>query len=639
MCSIFGSVARDTWGARSDAREIAASVSRELTHRGPDDHGWEILHEDGTWSNEKSRRSSPWRMLLGMNRLSIIDLSHDGHQPMRTADGRYTIVLNGEIYNYRELRKELESAGTRFHSRTDTEVLLHAFSRWGKNCLDRLIGMFAFAVFDAGLNRLFIARDFFGIKPLFYRIGDYSFSFASEICGLLRFPDSERKMDIKKAFEFLIERGVDSDNRTMVAGVLQLPPAHYMEVDVATGTASKPRRYWKIDTRKRTDVSFREAADTVREIFLKSVRLHLRSDVPLGVALSGGIDSSAIASAIRHIEPDADLKTFSFVPGEDTEISEEKWIDIANKSVRATGHKVIVKTEEIVPDLDRLIYRLGEPFLSTSVYAQYKVYQLARSCGVTVTLDGQGADELLAGYYGYPEERMESLLSEGKGVDALRFLISSSTWSGRRKMTIVKNVIHDAFPALRRKRVFPPWMRATAFLDAGCAVNGVKRSPASIYHGRDKLRITLARQATEAGLVGLLRHGDRNSMAWSIESRVPFCDRELAEYLLSLPEEYLIDMEGRTKSVFRAAMKGLVPDEILERRDKIGFSTPEAKWLPMAVDWVEDTIDSSRGSRLLDHGILRDEWRSILDNRKPYSNAIWRWICFMRWKKLYNVSE
>lgn len=649
MCGIYGWVPDK--GSRSAALvwETAQRLSDMMRTRGPDDFGSETRNGSQWVSRSKDVPSgAEVTILLGQNRLAIIDLSPDGHQPMSYANERYRIVFNGEIYNYKELQKELEELGYLFKSHSDTEVLLASYAEWGPECVLKFVGMFAFALFDEEKSELFCARDFFGIKPFYYWNGYGGFSFASELPALLMVPGVERKLDPQKAYDYLRYGFVDIGGQTMIEGIHQLPPAHSLKISIGPEGAvvGEPRRYWHIDLSKKSKDTFVEAAAKVRQLFLESIKLHLRSDVPLGIALSGGIDSSSVACAVRTLYPDLPIKTFSYVATDSAEISEEKWIDLVNSRIEAESHKIYVSPDELVSDLDALISRLGEPFVSTSIYAQYRVFKLVRESGVTVTLDGQGADELLAGYIGYPAERVESLLRSFRLLSAIRFFFRTIRWPGRSWLSILASVSRRMIPQslsnLGRRvigqELMPPWLKSNWFEERK-VIAGVRQEVDSIYASKDKVRSALAIALTYRGLSMLLRHGDRNAMSFSVESRVPFLTKELAEYLLSLPEEYLIDNDGRTKSVFREAMRGIVPDEVLNRRDKIGFQTPESGWFAKLSPWITEILAQARDSEVIDAEAAAKEWREVESGRKPFDSTVWRWINFLQWKAALGVIE
>ena len=623
MCGIVGA-----WfsGRRIEGGGLIRAALEELRHRGPDDRGSE-RYDVGVGE-----------LYFGHARLSIIDLSNAGHQPMSSPDRRYSIVFNGEIYNYPELKTELASLGCTFVSESDTEVLLSAWAMWGESILHRLIGMFAFVVFDRVRETITCVRDPFGIKPFFYSTSAGKFVFASEIGAVRKLLGSKQVLDWQQAYNYLVMADYDSGERTFFRDVKHLLPGHILTLSLSA-TQVSIRRWWSPSIAESWNGDFLDAAEVLREMFLRSIRLHMRSDVPLGAALSGGLDSSSVVCAMRHLEPDATINTFSFI-ADDSPISEEVWVDQVNSHIRARAFKVKVTGEELARDLDDMIRVQGEPFGSTSIYAQYRVFRLASECGVTVTLDGQGADELLGGYQGYPGARMHSLLDRRQYFNTLAFLNNWSRWPGRTRRGGVARLINeltdgDVNAKLRRLsgyREFPEWLDVHQLREAG--VKGLRLGDRGTEEedvcGRrmmSALRISLTRK----GLPSLLRHADRNSMRFSVESRVPFLTYEMAEFLLSLPEEYLVSQDGETKSVFRAAMRGIVPDKVLDRRDKIGFSTPEQVWLFGMADTVRSWLVTESPIPFIDQRRIIEEFDLIVSGKKKFSWQVWRWVNFIRW--------
>lgn len=625
MCGIAGG-----WFT-SDPSQLASRMEAALHTmrlRGPDDRGHECMAYPGG------------KVVLGHTRLSIIDLTSGGHQPMYSQGGRYALVFNGEIYNYRELRLELQNAGHTFHTDSDTEVLLTAWLQWGQACLPRLTGMFAFVIFDKAEGRLTCVRDGFGIKPFFYHQEAGSFLFASELNAVKALKNAKAALNWQRAYDYLVLGDYDSDAQSFVAGVHHLLPGHLVSLDLATGILDAPVSWWRPGIQK-IDISFRDATAVLKEKFLNSVRLHLRSDVALGAALSGGIDSSAVVCAMRHIEPEAPIKTFSYI-AQDSHLSEEAWVDLVNTRVGATPHKVIVRPEEMVRDLDDMILAQGEPFGSTSIYAQYCVFKLAKEKSVTVTLDGQGADELLAGYSGYPGPRVRSLLETGQYRQAWKFLNRWAKWPGRSLPEGLKRVVGayssgHVYQWLRRLNgglAVPAWVRSSALEDQGVSI-GFKNELVSDEDAGRRLAAALRDASTKRGLPSLLRHADRNSMRFSVESRVPFLTNDLANFLLSLPEQYLVSGQGETKHIFRAAMRGIVPDAVLDRKDKIGFETPEKAWLlsmaPVLRSWLEEDVGVSFFNQL---AVLK-EFDQIVAGDRPFTWQVWRWVNFVRWHRQF----
>jgi asparagine synthase (glutamine-hydrolysing) len=616
---------------------------RLLEHRGPDDHGWLALSREGVRLGRGHSCPSEAEVLLLHRRLSILDLTDAGWQPMGTPDGRHYIVFNGEIYNYLELRAELEVLGHVFRSRSDTEVLLHAYTEWGQQALSRLVGMFAFAILDTHARRLFLARDCFGIKPLYYTHATAAFAFASEIKALLELPGRSRRADPQRLFDYLRHGRTDHGGGTMFADVCQLPAAHYLEVSLDRPGEVCPVRYWQVSLDEPLDVSLEAAAARLRELFLESIRLHLRSDVPVGAALSGGIDSSAIVTAMRQVEPRLEIHTFSYV-AEDPALSEERWVDVVGRGAGAVLHKVQPTPDELIAELDELIYQQEEPFGSTSIYAQHRVFRLAREAGITVMLDGQGADELLGGYRPYLAARLASLARQGRWTEASRFLVRAARQPGTggigRILLQTGSLLVPAGAQAQARRLagkplMPPWLNARWF-----AEHGVRPQIPHSNGMREVLHDQLHQTLVETSLPMLLRYEDRNSMAHSIESRVPFLTTPLVEFILRLPEEYLIAADGTSKNVFRRAMRGIVPDAVLQRRDKIGFATPEQAWLAKLRPWVDKTLAGEAARRipaLHGPGVQR-EWTAVLQGRKPFDFRVWRWVNLIRWAERFGVT-
>jgi asparagine synthase (glutamine-hydrolysing) len=628
MCGLFGYYSSKHLIDPVEMQSKLLASQQALHHRGPDDRGYERF--DIAQSSE---------LILGHTRLSIIDLSLGGHQPMKSQDGRFSIVFNGEIYNYKELRQELKDIGHAFLTESDTEVLLTAWQCWRQECLTRLIGMFAFVVYDAKLNTITCVRDAFGIKPFFFADDSGQFFFASEINALLELRKQPKKLCLQRTYDYLVHGVYDNNELTFIDGVKHLMPGCLMEFNLSKASITKTIKWWTPSIKERTDLSFEQAAEKVREQFLENVKLHLRSDVPLGAALSGGIDSSAVVCAMRYLEPKADIHTFSYI-AKDSPISEEKWVDFINEHTHAKSYKVVANGDEFLSDLNDFIQAQGEPFASTSIYAQYRVFKLAKQNGMTVTLDGQGADELLAGYSGYPVQRMQSLFEQRDFKTLLSFTHQWKSWPGRGRIKaykclaagIVPNNLRPLLKNLFIKSPKPDWINVEYLLQQGVDLKTELQSQLVDNRGRRVVE-TLASSLQLAGLPQLLRHADRNSMHFSVESRVPFLTIPTADLFFSLPEEYLISNKGETKSVFRAAMRDIVPDQILDRKDKVAFETPEKAWLtamaPTLRKWLEDTKEID----FINTRALLIDFELVMVGKKPFTSQVWRWVNFIRWHK------
>ena len=638
MCGIAGCVVSSPEVVR---REWLSSMAATLRHRGPDGSGF-LQWSTGEPAVGRDPDLPPGQVGLVHQRLAILDLSENGWQPMRSHDGRQHIVYNGEIYNYVELREQLRLAGHEFRSSGDSEVLLAALSEWGTDALTRLVGMFAFAALDVERRTLTLARDAFGIKPLYYATWPGGLAFASEVKALLELPNVSRRGSARAVQDYLRSGSLAVDSQTFFADVRQLPPGHSAVISLDAPDRVRPTRFWSLPSVRDIDVPFAEAADQLRSLFVDSIRLHLRSDVPVGTALSGGIDSSAIVAAVRAVGgDDIDIRTFSYI-ADDPGLTEERWVDLQAGAAGAKAEKVCPPVGDLVRDLDRLIRVQDEPFGSTSIYAQYRVFGMAAEAGVKVMLDGQGADEMLAGYQPYVPARVATLLRRGRPAGALRLAHHASRNPGSASLaTIAGKGAMSLLPASAARAArarfgsgndAQGWLDAQWFEARGCQPVELKADAS--------LSAALLRDFGRDSLPGLLRYEDRNSMTFSIESRVPFLTPQLADFVFRLPESYLLGRDGTSKSVFRAAMRGLVPDQILDRRDKIGFATPEKKWLQALRPWIGDVLSQADpdGVPMLRLSAVRRELDDVLDGRSAFGWQVWRWINLIRWTELYDVD-
>jgi len=637
VCGLFGVVASPP--GLLDERRVERLLAL-LHHRGPDDRGWLTVDRTGVRTGTEPEDLAGDVVLLH-TRLSILDLSPSGHQPMSTPDGRFHLSFNGEIYNYVELREELRSLGYEFVSGTDTEVLLAAWAHWGAATLGRLIGMFAFALVDNERRVLVLARDHFGIKPLYFAPLHGRLAFASEIAPLLELPGVSRRADPQRVYDYLRFDRVDDEAQTIFAAVRQIQPGHYAEVELDSPDGVVQREYWRLEPQSPDGLSLDEAAERLRDLFLENVRLHLRSDVPVGAAFSGGVDSSANVTAMRFLSGQGlELHTFSYV-ADDPVVNEERWMSIVAREAGVIAHTVETTPEEMRHDLDRLIEVQGEPFGGTSIYAQYRVFKLAREAGIKVMLDGQGADELFAGYRYYLPDRFGGLLARGQLVTGLRLLSALSDLPAANRFEVVANGLQRVAPFASRtflrtlagRPLVPDWLDRSWLEARGVVASDPSQSV------RGNLRAHRI-ASVQGNLRTLLRYEDRNSMAFSIESRVPFLTPALAQFAVGMPDDYLIAPDGTGKLVLRRSLRGLVPDPILDRRDKIGFATPEATWLRTLHTWVETVFrsDAARAAGPLRVDAARRRWQEMRDGKRPFDPTAWRWLNLIRWIDLFAVE-
>jgi len=595
-----------------------------LAHRGPDGEGhW--LNDTGT-------------VAFGHRRLSIIDLSDAGAQPMQrmlfsTIDGeekRYTITYNGEIYNYIELREELYSFGYRFQSKTDTEVILAAYDYWKEECLEKLEGMFAFAIWDAKTKKLFAARDRFGEKPFFFYFEEQHFVFASEMkalwaLGISKIPDS--KMLLNYIALGYVQNANDKE-QTFFENIFSLPPAHYLEFDFSRFDY-EVHPYWKLDKEILQEITPDLAIEKFNRLFALSVAHRLRSDVSTGSSLSGGIDSSSILAGVTQSQLlEQPQQTFSAVfPGHQKD--ESKYIHTAVQHFHLQNHQVTPSVDQLITDFEKLCYHQEEPFQSSSIYAQYKVFELARIHEIKVMLDGQGADETLAGYNKYLHWYIQQLISRKKFKEAMlekKILLRNKTpfrWG-------LGNYLATYLPA-----------HAAIHLESK-EYNKIIRHPdinkqfIRSTHGREwegihkpiitKLNDILYFNTATSGLEELLRFADRNSMAHGVEVRLPFLNHHLVEFIFSLPADFKIH-KGWTKWILRKSMAKKLPAEIVWRRDKVGYEPPQLQWMENAT--LQEYIQEAK-RKLVHQGILNN---TVL--HKPVAPAAahaadnydWRYLC------------
>jgi asparagine synthase (glutamine-hydrolysing) len=535
-------------------------------HRGPDDSGLEAYG----------------RCALAVQRLSILDVSAAGHMPMHDERGRLALIQNGEIYNYVELRDELRGLGHVFRSDGDTEVILRAYMQWGAACVERMVGMWAFALYDAASETLLISRDRLGIKPIYVHQSAERLVFASEIKSIvsyLRLFDEPVRANEASIATYAATGLVDGLEDTFFNGIRRFPAATTMQVRV---DRVRTRRYWDLPARTaalRAGLNG-AAADSslgLREALDDAVRVHLRSDVPLGVCLSGGLDSSAIVGlAARHVPVQ---KTFTVYFGDGPEYDERQHSRAIVERFSTAAHEREVEPHDLLGTMRKIVWHLDEPSLALGVYPQWHVMQLARDGGVKVVLDGQGGDEVFAGYMNYAPQHLYGLL----GSAPLRFPFELAAIGRVHGPAYARNVARAAV-AMRLRRAPAPTIETTP--DSVLLADDL-RGMADVSHNEWRrwprvmdgwLTNVLYWELTRTRLPALLRYEDRLSMAFSIESRVPFLDHRLVELAFALPDSAKLH-GGWSKYALRRALDGVLPANVVWRRDKKGFPTPVGNWL------------------------------------------------------------
>jgi asparagine synthase (glutamine-hydrolysing) len=621
-----------------------------LRHRGPDDEGFlavdstsgKVASLTGIDSKTYGPRIEDFNgsanIFLGHRRLSIIDLSPAGHQPMSNEDGSFWIVHNGEIYNYFEIRRELESLGHRFKSQTDTEVILHAYEEWGTGCLDHLNGMWAFAIVDLKVNRIFCSRDRAGVKPFYYVYDGKRFCFASEIKALLKIDGFKIEPNEQMVADYLFLGLIDHTRETFFKDIYQLRPGEYLLLEKNELTVQP---YWEMGGNEEHLPRISDYVEKFRFLFQDAIRLRLRSDVPIGSCLSGGLDSSSIVCSANQLMFDGQnidrrlvgerQKTFSSC-FEESAYDERKFIEEVITRTGAEKNFVFPNGKDFLNDLNQLIWYQEEPFGSTSMYGQWKVMKLAGEKEVTVILDGQGGDELLAGYL----PSFYYLFLQAWSDFDIRLLTKEGMGFLKYHSALVPRAFASLMP--RRLRMF------FAGLDQDGEGWAEERFRKSYYRSfpwerkfENRLDNYLYHTFRFLILPALLHCEDRNSMAFSLESRLPFLDYRLVEFSFSLPAHLKMN-GGVTKVILREAMKGTLPEMIRRRMDKIGFATPEDIWFRTSMrEWIEAIFSSKSFAERGYFNVprVKQTFLEYCARKRNNSFIIWRWVNLELWLRTF----
>ncbi len=637
-------------------------MTARLRHRGPDDEGYLLgRFPDGVATPSAGPETVPslraslppvseaaaaqdFSLAFGHRRLSIIDCTPAGHQPMADSSGMLWVIYNGEIYNYIELRAELEGKGHVFHTRSDTEVLLAAYAEWGRACLDRFNGMWAFCVWDRRRGELFCARDRFGIKPLYYRYDESLFAFASEIKGLLAASPVAPTVNDAIAYDYLAFDLLDHTPETMVAGILQLPPGHWLMLD-GHGQLTLQRYYtlpYTTDDGPADDAVIERLGADYRELLTDAVRLRLRTDVPLGSCLSGGLDSSSIVCAMSRLlaaSDDGATQQRTFTAAYDDAAYDER--RFAEQVVTATGVQATYtfpRADELWDELVAIAWHQDEPFRSTSIYAQWCVMRAVRSGGVTVILDGQGGDELFAGYTTYYPIFLKELLRRGQLATFREEVVASAPGLGRSPWRLTAKSASVFYEPLRRLR--PARARGIDLLQADFA--GAHRRRRAMWRAArstSDLQARLWADQVQFSIPQLLRYEDRNSMAFSVEARLPFLDYRLVEWAFAQPARVKLH-RGWTKYVARKGASGLCPESIAWRTDKMGFATPEAQWMRAGAEVLHQLSEPAafRAGRFIDPLKLRAALSPDGRGATRWRGELWRTASFELWMRVFGIS-
>ena len=604
-----------------DLGDLAAQMLTRIAHRGPDGTGIQTFTQ-----HSRVARGQPATLALAHARLAIQDTTPSGLQPMSTPSDRQHLSFNGEIYNFHELRTQLKHSGVRFRTRTDTEVALHQLTKLGPDALNHFDGMFALFFLDLDRNSLLIARDQFGIKPLYsWRAPGGQLCLASEIKAFTAHPEWVGTLHVNRSLDYLNRGLIDHSSSTLFEGVTQLPPGSLVQLDLSQPTSWNVHNWYSLE-----DCPTRSGPliDELRT----SVERRLRSDVLVGSCLSGGIDSSAVvalASTALHATDTSNSLIAVHARTRNAGLDESAFATLVSEQSGCQLHVIEPQGSELFDRLDELVWAQDEPFGSPSIFAQFKVFEHARRLGIKVMLDGQGADETFGGYHAF----FKAALAE----HLFAFRLGAAR-SHTRAVTHLHNTPMFSQFSQAIASLLPPALRVLGRPAPIARLEHWRDPFDTAPHGWRSVRALSLDQITHSSLPMLLHFEDRNSMHFGIEARVPFLAPSLVELALSLDATDKIDA-GLTKVALRGALRSIVPDAILDRTDKVAFATPEALWMqrdPRTPQLLERGLDATR-SWLSD--ATRHRLRAQASGALPYDNAVWRVICFGAWRERFNVGE
>ncbi|MFH1657162.1 MAG: asparagine synthase (glutamine-hydrolyzing) [bacterium] len=563
MCGIGGIINLDQ---KPVNRKNIERMMELVDYRGPDDEGYFI---------DKN-------IALGHRRLSIVDLSSAGHQPMQNKTGTLCIVYNGEIYNYLELKGELEEKGHRFKSKTDTEVIIHAYEEWKESCFKKFNGDWAIAIADLADKKVILSRDRFSVKPLYYATLNKSFYFASEIKQILPFLEKkEPNQDV--LFKYLKQGLIDFNQETFYKGIYKVKPRHNLIIDLINGEMEE-REYWDYSTQG-IEIGEDEAVEKFRELFINSVKIRLRSDVPIGILLSGGLDSSSISVIASELSSNQ-ISCFSVV-SKDKKYSEEQFIDILKDKKHLKVQKLFLDSKTVWNNLEKISARRDEPFGGLSAVVQNQMLELIKKeTNIKVLLSGQGGDEILCGYRKFFFLYLQEEMKKGHV-----FSVFENTFS-----SLIGRTALWHFSLAEAKRYIPFFQKYNDPVDDILKIGGELEQLWQFKNLRKRQIIDIDKYSVPA----LTHYEDRNSMQHSLEIRLPFLDYRLVDFVLSLPYSLKIK-NGWTKYLLRKSIAEL-PKEITWRKDKQGFISPEEKWLKH--DFRDKIVNLFKESHLDKMGLI-----------------------------------
>lgn len=626
MCGICGIIVKKELNTRFFEKEVHA-MNELIKHRGPDNEGILVFDKNGnSTTNEQNENCI---IGFGHRRLSIIDLSDKANQPMTEETGRYSISYNGEIYNYLELRKELEQASFKFSSNSDTEVILKGYQHWGQNLYEKLEGMWAFALHDKTEEKVILSRDRTGVKPLFYFSSSTEFRFASEIKSIL--PYCKKSLNVKSFSNFVLHNEVHFGENTFFNEIKEVQPGYELHINTKT-IAYKQVQFFNprllLNSNETQFKSIESLSEELFEILVKAIKYHYRSDVPVGSNLSGGLDSSTIVGLMRSLNPEISIPVFSAIfPGET--FDESELIRLSVEKHNLDWHHYTPNANELFDTLEDVSYTQEFPLISTSTFAQYKVMQRVNQQGLKVLINGQGADELLGGYVKYGEFQQ---LRKLKNLNLKEALQGPADLKRLAKLIGKQNLFRFNYNLAKQ---FSPDYKYLSEVITSASKDQENPIPKNLNE-------FLLQDYYQGFLSGLLRAEDRNSMRFSIESRVPFANsHELAKWTFNLPDSYKYSNK-MNKPLLRNMLKQkkLIPLKVLNKDTKLGFSTPMNSWLNEKHSDFIEYIDYIPKELLANRNIKDDLRQTILKNRNNPEELprIFKWISLGAWFKVFKLS-
>ena len=665
MCGISGLFAFND--VKIDTKCLI-DMTNIISHRGPNGEGFVVWEKDKVNANRFGGPDTPihvykssikWKPTedtpkahydiiagLGHRRLSILDLSAGGHQPMSCSSSNTEIVFNGEIYNYHEIRQELIQLGFSFKTSSDTEVVLMAWKKWGKNCLNKFNGMFAIIIYDFDNNQIFVARDRFGVKPLYYWVSKLGYiAFASEIKQFTVLPGWHPKLNTQRAYDFLNYAITDHTSETLFSDVYQLRGGEL--IDTTISNLLNPKNYvekWYNLTPGKVNKNYETACNEFRDLFFDAVKLRKHADVPVGTGLSGGIDSSSIVCAINEINKKTrgNINHTFTACSRDSRFDEKKFADVVINHTNSEPHYTYPTLENFLKNFKKIIWHHDEPAVGATVFAEWEVYKLVSSTNVKVTLDGHGADEQLGGYHSFFKPFFTDLFSKGKILTLYNESRHAKNKHGYNGAFVAKNILDIYTPDFIKQQLGSILGKVTSKVDwmEVEKLNIKEYNLINEYGGRTKNFEKFSEsQILFTSLPQQLRWCDRDSMAHGIESRAPFLDYRLLEYSLGCYSDFKIK-KAVTKSILRDSMKNYLPNEIYNRQDKKGFITPEFAWI--REESPKEFIELVKNAMVKTEGILNKMAEKkaidiILGNR-PFDFFVWRLLFFSEWLDIYNIE-